>query len=96
MKTNDKKGKLIKSYGFWMSLLSGIVLVVVQVLSLFNINIQSKAITDVISGFLGCLVVAGILTKPVEDDENDEALREIEIEEQKNTKEIQIQEEKED
>ena len=67
---NNKRGKLIKSYGFWMSLFSGLALVVVQVLSLFNINIQSKAVTDAISGVLGCLVVAGILTKEPSEEEN--------------------------
>ena len=75
MKTNNKGEKLIKSYGFWMSLLSGFALVVVQVLSLFNINIQSKSISDIISGVLGCLVVAGVLTKPTAN--NDETIEEI-------------------
>lgn len=88
MKTNNKSGKLIKSYGFWMSLLSGIVLVIVQVLSLFNINVQSKAITDVISGFLGCLVVAGILSKPAGEDTEEAS--------NQNTEETQIQDKKEE
>ena len=77
-KNENEKVKKTKTYAFWMSVLSAILLVVVQILSIFGINIKTQEITEIISGILGVLVVAGILIGPIkeedeekEDEEND-------------------------
>lgn len=68
----EKQPKKTKTYAFWMSICSAILLVVVQILSIFGINISSQAISEIISGFLGALVVAGILIGPIKSqDETD-------------------------
>lgn len=68
----EKPVKKTKTYGFWMSVSSAVLLVIVQILSIFGINIQSQAISEIISGILGALVVAGILIGPIKSEESDE------------------------
>ena len=71
-KKNDEAGevKKTKTYAFWMSVSSACLLVIVQILSIFGINISSQSISEIISGVLGALVVAGILIGPIKEEEN--------------------------
>lgn len=70
-KKNEEAGevKKTKTYAFWMSVSSACLLVVVQILSIFGINISSQSVSEIISGVLGALVVAGILIGPIKDEE---------------------------
>lgn len=71
-KKNNEAGevKKTKTYAFWMSVSSACLLVIVQILSIFGINISSQSISEIISGVLGALVVAGILIGPIKEEEN--------------------------
>lgn len=71
-KNEEKEVKKTKTYAFWMSTLSAILLALVQILSIFGINIQSQAISEIISGVLGALVVAGILIGPIKTEEKED------------------------
>ena len=67
----EKEVKKTKTYAFWMSVLSALALVVVQILSIFGINISSQQVTEIISGALGVLVVAGILIGPIKEEDDE-------------------------
>jgi len=70
--TENAKVKKTKTYAFWMSVSSAVLLVIVQILSIFGINISSQAISEIISGVLGVFVVTGILIGPIKEEENDD------------------------
>lgn len=56
--------QLIKSYSFWTTL-AGAIVVLVQVLEkIFNFNIPSELVHDLITAIAGVLVALGIVTMP--------------------------------
>lgn len=71
------KNKL-KNYSFVASLLSGIALVVVQVLAIFEIYIKDEIISNIISAILGLLVGIGIIIAPKNDKNTENSTNENE------------------
>lgn len=66
-----KEVKKTKTYAFWMSVLSAVLLFIVQVLNIFGVTIQTQVITDIVSSLLGVLVVTGILIGPIKTEDED-------------------------
>lgn len=58
----------LKSYSFWLGIISAILLVVK---SLFKIDINMEYANETITAILGALVVAGIISYPTEKIDND-------------------------
>lgn len=50
----------LKNYGFWISLVSGIIMV----LQAFGLRIDAPYVNEIITAVLGVLVVLGIINNP--------------------------------
>ncbi len=59
MKKNLKKK--ISSYGFWISLLTAIFLIVKAVLTQYNIHISNSVAIEIISGICFVLITVGVI-----------------------------------
>ncbi len=55
-----------KTYGFWMSLSSAIIILIQSVASLFGYEFQTTLIENIIMAVCGVLVVLGIVNKPAQ------------------------------
>lgn len=63
--------KLIKSYSFWTALAGAVGFLVVSLGKVFNINIASESIEQIIMGICGVLVVFGVVPKPKKENINE-------------------------
>ena len=54
----------MKTYNFWISLVSAVLLVARLIASKFNIEIDSSLVMDVTTGLCGIFVVLGIISAP--------------------------------
>ena len=59
-----------KNYSFLTGLISAVLMVIVQILSAFEIYISSEMVSNIISVVLGALVVLGVVSKPNNTSEN--------------------------
>ncbi len=69
MKKNLKKK--ISSYGFWISLLTVIFLIIQQILKNFGIELSSQLIIEIISGFCFILITIGVIKNSKKDNLED-------------------------
>lgn len=53
-----------KNYSFLTGLISAVLMVIVQILSAFEIYISSEMVSNIVSVILGALVVLGVISKP--------------------------------
>lgn len=69
----------VKTYSFWISLVSAILIIVRVVCERFNLILNESFIMDIVTGICGVLVLLGILTSPTKGkDEMDENIIEQE------------------
>ncbi len=59
-----------KNYSFLTGLISAVLMVIVQILSAFEIYISSETVSNIVSVMLGALVVLGVISKPENTTEN--------------------------
>ena len=72
-----------KNYSFLTGLISAVLMVIVQILSAFEIYISSEMVSNIVSVILGALVVLGVISKP---NNSEEVKTENESEETVDTK----------
>ena len=53
-----------KNYSFLTGLISAVLMVIVQILSAFEIYISSETVSNIVSVILGALVILGVISKP--------------------------------
>lgn len=75
---NNLKEK-VKSYGFWVSLSSAVVLLLTSLGNMFGFSVENQIVEDVIMSIAGVLVVLGIVsmnTKPKDspDDQTEDGI----------------------
>ena len=77
---------LLKTYTFWVAVLSGIFLLVQRILKCFGISITEESYMIAVESVLGVFVMAGILIAPPKKEENEQETLETEDEQKENTK----------
>lgn len=90
----------IKSYSFWISLVSAILIIIRVVCEQLNLIINESVIMDVVTGICGVLVLLGILSSPTqrkEDMQDDKIIDQVKdlnntIKEDLNNTQMSIQE----
>ena len=77
MKNNLKEK--ISNYGFWISILTVIFIIIQKVLLSFGIELQSQVIIEIIGGIIFILITVGVITntkkeklKEIQDDVKNE------------------------
>ena len=70
---NSKKFALYRSYGFWVSVIAAVILVLKSILNGYGIKIEEKYLSDIADGVLGLLIVLGVIAAPKapKDDQTD-------------------------
>lgn len=71
MKMNNK----FKSYTFWVSLSSALVILVQSIAQLFGFSFETSIVENIIMAVCGVLVVLGIVNKPAQKNTEDEVVQ---------------------
>ena len=63
--------KMIKSYNFWVSLAGAVGLLSVAIGKVFGFEIEGEGVKEIVMAICGVLIVFGIVTKPKEQEQNE-------------------------
>ena len=76
-----KLKKRIKTYSFWVSMASAVLLIISTLGKKFNFSVDEKMYNDLFSAFCAILILLGVIVPPTKKEKKEQTLSEEETEE---------------